>query len=64
MASERMTLQIDIEILDNGTSGWEREDERFTQAIEYGIKSAVGVEVLAEMCCQSISTFKRHFRAR
>lgn len=64
MASERMTLQIDIEILDNGTSGWDREDERFTQAIEYGIKSAVGVEVLAEMCCQSISTFKRHFRAR
>ena len=64
MASEHMTLHIDIEICDNDTNGGEREDARFTQAIEYGLKSAVGVEVLAEMCCQSISTFKRHFRAR
>lgn len=64
MASERMTLHIDIEIIDKEASDWERKEERFTQAIEYGIKSAVGVEVLAEMCCQSISTFKRHFRAR
>ena len=59
-----MTLHIDIEICDNDTNGGEREDARFAQAIEYGIKSAVGVEVLAEMCYQSISTFKRHFRAR
>lgn len=64
MASEHMTLHIDIEICDNDTNGGEREDARFAQAIEYGIRSAVAVEELAEMCCQSISTFKRRFRAR
>lgn len=64
MKSERMTLHIDIEICENGECGCERENERFAQAVEYGLRSAVAVEELAEMCCQSISTFKRRFRAR
>ncbi len=59
-----MTLHIDIEIRDNEASRCEREDERFAQAVEYGLTSAVGIEELAAMCCQSISTFKRRFRAR
>ena len=59
-----MRLHIDIEIHDNGTYGCERDDERFAQAIEYGLRSVVAVEELAEMCCQSVSTFKRRFRAR
>ncbi len=59
-----MTLHIDIEICDNYGSGGEREDERFARAIEHGLRCAVGVEELAEMCCQSVSTFKRRFRAR
>ena len=59
-----MRLHIDIEVCDNCASGGEREDERFTRAIEYGLRYAVAVEELAEMCCQSVSTFKRHFRAR
>lgn len=64
MANELMTLHIDIEICDNYGSGGEREDERFARAIEHGLRCAVGVEELAEMCCQSVSTFKRRFRAR
>lgn len=64
MANELMTLHIDIEICDNYGSSGEREDERFARAIEYGIRSAAAVDELAEMCCQSVSTFKRHFRAR
>lgn len=64
MTKETMRLHIDIEICDNCASGGEREDERFTRAIEYGLRYAVAVEELAEMCCQSVSTFKRHFRAR
>lgn len=59
-----MTLHIDIEIHDNGVCGCERDDERFAQAIEHGLRSVVAVEELAEMCCQSVSTFKRRFRAR
>ena len=59
-----MTLHIDIEICDNGECGCAKEEERFAQAIEYGIRSAVAVDELAKMCCQSTSTFKRHFRAR
>lgn len=59
-----MKIEIDIEIskcLENFT---DREDERFAKAIEHGIKYQVVIEELAAMCCQSISTFKRKFRAR
>ena len=59
-----MTLHIDIEIYNDGTSGCERDDERFAQAIEYGLRGVVAIEELAEICCQSVSTFKRRFRAR
>ena len=64
MENERITLLIDIEINDNEAYGCERDDERFAQAIEHGLRNIVVVEELAEICCQSVSTFKRHFRAR
>lgn len=64
MESGHITLQIDIEIRNNSASDCEQEDERFARAVEYGLKSSVAIDVLAGICCQSISTFKRHFRAR
>lgn len=64
MKNNRITLHIDIEICDNKTDEHEREEERFTQAIEHGLRSSAPVEELAHICCQSLSTFKRRFRAR
>ncbi len=64
MRSERMTLHLDIEISDSEANDLELDDERFAQAVEYGLRCAVAIDELAQMCCQSISTFKRHFRAR
>ena len=64
MNSKRLTLHIDIDLSNNETGAFAYEDERFANAIEYGLMSAVTIEELAKMCCQSISTFKRHFHAR
>ena len=64
MKRERKALHLDTNPEDNEAYDLVQEDERFAQVIEYGLKYAVEVEVLAKMCCQSISTFKRHFRAR
>lgn len=64
MRSERMTLHLDIEISDSGAYDLEQEDGRFERAVEYGLRCAVAIDELAQMCCQSISTFKRHFHAR
>lgn len=64
MKRKRETLHFDTNPEDNEACDLAQEDERFAQVVEYGLKYAVAVEVLAEMCCQSISTFKRHFRAR
>lgn len=54
---------IYTEIFDNIVCEYLGEDVRLAQAIEYGLRYAVAVEELADICCQSISTFKRHFRA-
>ena len=59
-----MRLYIDIDIDDNEIRECEREEELFARAVEHGLKCSTAVEELAKMCCQSISTFKRHFRAR
>lgn len=64
MSSKQLTLHIDIDLNDNETGAFSYEDERFANAIKYGLLSAVTIEELAKMCCQSISTFKRHFHAR
>ena len=64
MRSERMTLHLDIEISDSEANDLELDDERFAQAVEYGLRCAGAIDELAQLCCQSISTFKRHFRAR
>ena len=64
MRNNQLVLHIDIEISDNNIGADDREDERFTKAIEIGLKSTVAIEELASICCQSVSTFKRKFRAR
>ena len=39
-------------------------DDRFDEAILRGLTSSATVDELAAICCESCSTFKRHFRAR
>ena len=41
-----------------------REEERFHQALSYGIHHNAQIRELAEMCCLSPSTFKRRFKER
>lgn len=64
MRNNHIVLHLDIEISDNSAGTDDREDERFAKAIEIGLKSTVAIEELASICCQSVSTFKRKFRAR
>lgn len=64
MRSNRIMLHIDIEIDDNYVSDESKEEGRFAQAIEIGLRSAAAIEELANICCQSVSTFKRRFRER
>lgn len=64
MENNRITLHIDIEISDNGVAKESREEERFAQAIEIGLRTTTAIEELANICCQSVSTFKRRFRER
>ena len=42
----------------------EREEERFARVLQYGIEHQVTLAELADMCCLSLSTFKRRFRER
>ena len=42
----------------------EREEERFSAALRYGIEHQATLLELADMCCLSLSTFKRRFRER
>ncbi len=42
----------------------QREEERFHQALNYGIRHNAPINELAEICCLSPSTFKRRFRER
>lgn len=41
-----------------------REDERFRDAMQYGVMHNVPMQELANRCCLSLSTFKRRFRQR
>ncbi len=42
----------------------EREEERFARVLQYGIEHQATLVELADMCCLSLSTFKRRFRDR
>lgn len=42
----------------------EREEERFARVLQYGIEHQATLAELADMCCLSLSTFKRRFRER
>lgn len=64
MAHERITIYLDIDINDGQGRNDIKEDQRFAQAIEYGLSHSAEIGELAEICCQSISTFKRRFRER
>ena len=41
-----------------------REDMRFESAILQGIVANLSIEEIADMCCYSVSTFKRRFNER
>ncbi|MBR5822457.1 MAG: helix-turn-helix transcriptional regulator [Alistipes sp.] len=64
MRNDEWKLHIDIEICNSEIDSRGFEDERFAQAIECGLRRDVSIKELADMCCQSISTFKRRFRTR
>ena len=64
MRNKEQTLQVSIEIGCDDDKSNGCDDKRFEQAIEYGLHQDVSIKELADMCCQSISTFKRRFRTR
>lgn len=64
MQNKRITIRFNIEVSDDNSRCDSREEERFAQAIEYGLRNSAAIEELAKICCQSISTFKRRFRER
>lgn len=64
MSITRVTISVDIESIDGDSELESRENQRLTKALEYGIRSSASIEELATICCQSVSTFKRKFRAR
>lgn len=64
MSITRVTISVDIESIDGDNELASRENQRLTKALEYGIRSSASIEELATICCQSVSTFKRKFRAR
>lgn len=64
MDNSQTVQHIGIDINNNDMGESSRENERFALAIEIGVKYATTIEELASICCQSVSTFKRRFRAR
>lgn len=64
MSITRVTISVDIESIDGNSELASRDNQRLAQALEYGIRSSASIEELATICCQSVSTFKRKFRAR
>ena len=64
MSTTRVRISIDIENIDAEDEIKQREDERLAQALKYGIECSASIEELASLCFQSVSTFKRKFRAR
>lgn len=64
MGTTRVRISIDIENIDAEDEIKQREDERLAQALKYGIECSASIEELASLCFQSVSTFKRKFRAR
>ena len=64
MGTTRVRISIDIENTDAEDEIKQREDKRLAQALKYGIECSASIEELASLCFQSVSTFKRKFRAR
>ena len=60
----RFIVRIEIERVIESERELTRDEERFNRAIEYGLINPVCIDELAAICCQSVSTFKRRFRAR
>ena len=61
---EQVLLSIDRDALFGRADVRSRDEERFEQAILRGLSSNISIEELAEICCHSVSTFKRRFRER
>ena len=61
---EQVILHINRDTLFGRCRHSSREQERFEAAILRGISSNVSINELADMCCLSVSTFKRRFRER
>ena len=58
---EQVLLRVATESAYSTSVLTKRERERFNTAILHGIVSNLSIEELAEMCCYSVSTFKRRF---
>ena len=55
---------LDVSIEHDDDNHMRDRDYRFDEAILRGLTSSATVDELAAICCESCSTFKRHFRAR
>lgn len=59
---EQVVIHIDSESICRPVTSCEREQERFIHAILMGVVANMTISELAEMCCLSVSTFKRRFK--
>lgn len=62
--SGEMVIRFNIDMNGKFKVYDQREEERFHQALNYGIRHNAQINELADMCCLSPSTFKRRFRER
>lgn len=58
---EQVLFVLESENLSGASHSTHKERERFNNAILHGIALNLSIEELAEMCCFSVSTFKRRF---
>jgi AraC-like DNA-binding protein len=63
-AFEAVLITLDESDMFCRVSSASRADELFEDALLQGVSGRVSNEMLAEICCLSISTFKRRFRER
>lgn len=61
---ELILIHVDRDALFGRVDLRSRDEERFENAILNGISLNLSVGTMAEMCCYSVSTFKRRFRER
>lgn len=61
---QQILIHVDRELLFGRVDIVGRDEERFESAIINGISLNLSVETMAQMCCYSVSTFKRRFRER